>query len=88
MWPIVGWQEQSYYLRMEGRVVLQDIISDVRQLELAYVPVKGWIIDPEVHGILDGPDNTVCLPTHYGETVHSDVMTSGVSMVIDWGQGP
>ena len=40
-------------LRMKGRGVLQDLIPDVGQLELAYVPIKGCIIDPYVHGILD-----------------------------------
>ena len=60
---------------MEGRGVLQDLIPDMGQLELACVSIKGWIIYAEVHGLLDGPGNTVCLPTHYGEIVHSDVMT-------------
>ena len=23
--------------------------------ELANVPIEGWIIDPDVHGLLDGP---------------------------------
>ena len=43
------------------------------QLEL--VPIKGWIIDPDVPGLLDGPSNTVWLPNHYGEIVLTDVMT-------------
>ena len=32
---------------MEGRCVEQDIILYVGQLELAIVPVEGWIIGPE-----------------------------------------
>ena len=56
---------------MESKNVLQDIISDEGKLELAYVPIKGWIIDPDVHGLLDGHGNTVHLP-HYREMVHTD----------------
>ena len=47
------------------------------QLEFANVPVKEWIINPSVHGLLDGPSDVVCLPVHYGEIVHSDVMPRG-----------
>ena len=55
--------------------------------EIAYVPIKKWIIDPDVHGPLDGPDNdTVYVPTQYGEIVHTDLMTWGVTMVIE-GEG-
>ena len=46
----------------------------VVQLELPYVTIKGWIIDPNVYGLLDGPGNTMWLPTYYGETVHTDAM--------------
>ena len=56
LWPIVGWQQQVL-LKMEGRGVLQDLIPNVGQLELAYVPIMGWIIDPDVQGFLDGPGN-------------------------------
>ena len=70
-------------LKMEGRGVLQDLIPDVGQLELGYVPIEQWIIDPEVHDLLDGPGNTVHLPTHYGEIVHTDVMTLSVTLVKD-----
>ena len=45
------------------------------QLELANVPVKEWIIDPDVHGLFYCPSDVVHLPTHYGEVVHIDVMT-------------
>ena len=68
---------------MEGRGVLQDLIPNVGQLELAYVPIKGCIIDPDVHLLLDGPGDLVHLPTHYREIVHTDAMTRGATMVID-----
>ena len=72
---------------MDGRGVEQDLIPYVGQLELASVPVKGWIIDPDVLGFLYGPCYVVCLPTHYGEVAHTDVMTTDVGMVIDGGRG-
>ena len=50
--------------------------------------IEGWVIDPDVHGLLDGPGNTVCLPTHYGEIVHTDSKTGGVTMGIDGVRGP
>ena len=28
-------------------------------------PAKGWIIDPDVHGLFDGPDNTVVTKIHH-----------------------
>ena len=58
----MGWQEQD--IKMEGRGVLQDLIPDVGELELATVPAKGWIIYPDVLGLLDGPGNTLYLPTN------------------------
>ena len=62
-------------LKMEDRGVLQDLIPDVGQLELACVPIKGWIIGPNVHILLCGPGNNVCLHTHYEKIVNNDVMT-------------
>ena len=53
------------------------------QLELTYVSVMGWIIDPDVYGLLDGHGDIACLPTHYGEIAHTNVMTRGVTMVIN-----
>ena len=49
---------------MEDMGALQDLIPYVEQLELVYVPIKGWIIGPDVHGLLDGPGNIIAsLPT-------------------------
>ena len=47
----------------------------MEQLGLFHVPVKGFTIDPDARGLLDGPGNTVCLPTHKGEIVHIDLMS-------------
>ena len=58
------------------------------QLELYNVPLKGWIINPCIHGPLYGPCNFVCLPTGYGEVIHTDVMTRDVAMGIYGGRGP
>ena len=70
-----GMSTAKVLLKMEGRGVLQDLIPDVWQLDLAYVPVKGWIIDPDVHGLCHGSGNTVHLSTHHEEIVHTDAMT-------------
>ena len=72
-------------LELKGRGVLQDLTSNVGQSELVYFPIKGLFIDPDVHGLLYGPGDIVCLPTHYGEIAHTDVMTRGFTMVIEWG---
>ena len=71
-----------------GKGVEQDLIPYVGQLELSSVPVKGWVIDPDVYGLLYGPCNVVCLPTHHGEVVHTDVMLRDVAMFIDRWRGP
>ena len=57
-------------------------------LELASVPVEGWIIDPDVHDLLHGPCDVANFPTHYRVVVHTDVMMTDVGMVIDGGRGP
>ena len=61
-------------LKMEGMGVLQDLNQDEGQLEPVYVPIKGWIIDLDVHSLLDGPGDTLHLPTHNGKIVHNDAM--------------
>ena len=71
---------------MEDRSVLQNLITDVGQLELAYVPIKEWIIYSDVCGLLDGLWNIAQLPLHYGKIVNTDVITLGITMVID-GEG-
>ena len=58
------------------------------KLEFANGPLKVWIIDPVVHGLLDGPSDVMCLPLHYGKNVHTDAMSRGVTMVIDGWKGP
>ena len=70
----------------EGMGFEQDILL-VGQLQLLNIPIQEWIIDPDVHGLLDGPWDIVGLPTHYGEVVHNDMMSCGIDMVIDGGRG-
>ena len=57
------------------------------QLELANVPLEGWIIDPVVHGILDGPYDGVHLLAQCIEGVHPNVMACGGGMAIDGARG-
>ena len=73
---------------MEGRGVKQDLIPYVGQLELANIPVKGWIIDPDEHGFFYGLSEVVHLPTNYGEVVCTEAMTRDIAMVIDGERGP
>ena len=61
---------------------------NVRQLKLPNAPEEGWIIDPDTHDFLDCPCNVVALPAHNGESVHIDMMTCGVGMVINGGRSP
>ena len=63
-------------------------MSNVGQLEPAYVPIEGLIIDPDIYGLLDGPGNVVHLPTNYGEIVQTNAITRGVAIVIEGGGGP
>ena len=75
-------------LEMEGRGVYQDLIPNAGLLELTYVPINRWIIDPDMHDLLDGPGDVVCLPTHCGEIVQTNAMTTDVTMDINGGRGP
>ena len=50
MWPVVR-RAAKMLLEIKGREVLKDLILNVRQLELSYVPFKGWIIDSDVHSL-------------------------------------
>ena len=52
------------------------------QLDFANVPIKRWMIDPDVHGLLEGPTGVVCLLADYGNVVHINAMPRGVTMVI------
>ena len=65
-----------------------DLILNLGQLEFDNVPVKGWIIDPDVNGLIYAPSSVVCLSTYYGEIVHTDVMPRGVTVFKDEGRGP
>ena len=88
MWAHCWGQLRWVLLDMEGRGVWQDLIPHVGQLEIANVPVKGWIIDHDVYGLLYGSSDVVHLPTHCGKVVYTDVMTRDAAMVIDGGRGP
>ena len=66
--------------QVEVRSVIQDLIWYVEHMVLPNVPVKGWIIGPYVHSLLDGPGEGMQLSTHSGEIVQLGMMTWGVSM--------
>ena len=73
---------------MEVRSTEQDIIPYVVKLEIAIVPIEGWIIDPDVHGPLDDSCDAVCLPTNNRVVVHHGMMICSFGMVIDGRRGP
>ena len=47
-----------------------DLIPYVGHLELANIPSEGFIIIPDVHGLLDSSCGILYLPTHNGEVVY------------------
>ena len=42
----------------------------------------------DIHSLLYGPSGVMHLPTHFGETVQTNMMTRGVTMVIEGVRGP
>ena len=58
--------------------VQQDLIPYAGQLEIVNVPIEGWIIYPDVHGLLYDSCGVVCLPTCHGEVFHTDMLTKSV----------
>ena len=85
---LCGGATEKMVLEMEGRDAWQDLIPNVSKSEFTNVPIKGWIIDPDVYGLFGGPSDVVCLLAHYGEIVHTNVMPRGVTMIIGGGRGP
>ena len=51
--------------KVQGMGIEQNVIQYVGQQEFSNDPIEGCIIGPDVHGLLDGPCDVVCLPTHY-----------------------
>ena len=67
--------------------VEQNLIPYVRQMELAYIFVKGWIIDLYVQCFFDSSAEVLVLPTNNIEIFNGDLMTSDVTMVMYWWGG-
>ena len=55
------------------------------KLVLSIVPVKGWVINSDVHGFCDGPSGAMCFPAYDGEAVHTDRMSLELAMLVDGG---
>ena len=51
-------------------------------MELAYIFVKGWIIDPYVQCFFDSSAEVLVLPPNNVEIFNGDLMTSDVTMVM------
>ena len=58
----------------------------MEQLVFSQVPVKGWVIDSNEHGLLDGPGNTFCFPAHNGKVVHTDGMSCTLTVLEKGGE--
>ena len=57
------------------------------QMVLAYIFVKGWIIDPDEHRFFYQSGEVVFLPSHYAKIVDVSIVTTDGTMVIDRGGG-
>ena len=55
------------------------------KLVFSYVTFEGWAIDPDVHGLLDGLSDAMCLLVYYGEAVYTDRMSHGQAVLRDRG---
>ena len=64
---------------------MQNLIPYVRQMVFAYVFVKGWIIDPYIQCFFYCSTEVLVLPPNYIEIINSDLVTTDVTMVKDWG---
>ena len=56
----------------------------MRQMVFAYVPIKGWIVDPYIYCFFEGSDKVLVLPLHNSKVVKGGAITSDVTMVIYW----
>ena len=84
-WPIYGGNGGTRLSEVEWLGVLQNLIPNVGQLVFPQVPVKGWVIYMDKHGLLDGPGDTMCLPVHNSEAIHGVFFFISVSIVLPLG---
>ena len=69
------------------RCYKQNLIAYVWQMVLAYVSIKGWIVDPYIQSFLDSSYEVLVLSPHNTEILNRDIVTSDVVMVKYWGRG-
>ena len=62
----------------------QNFIPYVWQMELAHIPVKGWIISPDVNGFFYCSEEVLIFPCQYTEIFYRYSMTRGGIMVMYW----
>ena len=53
-------------------------------MEFAYISVKGWIVDPYIQSFFDSPAEVLILPPNNIEIFYGDLVTSDVTVVINW----
>ena len=73
------------YFNFSSEVLSRTSSPYVRQMVFAYVFVKGWIIDPYVQCFFDCSTEVLVFPPNYIEVINSDLVTTDVTMVKDWG---
>ena len=44
--------------------------------------VEGRVNNSDVHGLIDGPGGTMCLPSNGGETVYTGRMSHGLTILV------
>ena len=52
------------------------------KLILSKVPVEGWVINMNIHGLFYIPTDPLQLPVHYGEAFRVEQMPCGVTVVV------
>ena len=72
-------------LQFEFWDVIQNLIPFVRQMVLAYISIKEWIVHPDVNSFFYGSDEVLVLSPHNAEILNGRIMTCDVLVVIYWG---
>ena len=52
------------------------------QLVFPQIPIEGWVIDMDDHGLLDGPGDAMCFSAYNGEEVHIDGVSCRLAVLV------
>ena len=85
-WPIEeSGDGNGGLLEVDGRSVLQDLIPYVGQLIFPQVPVEGWVIDTDEHGLFYGPGDALGFLAYIGEAVDIHGVSCEFVVLVNWG---